>query len=102
MKTFEKVRDVAFDDQWKEIPQNDDGEWDDEKRIWTILPVIEIDGEERTVPEPIVVDWKDTPDDVMEQVNAYLKEREIDLEFVLIDHGDDAYHFGVKTSPGGG
>ncbi len=102
MKEFELAGEVAYDKEDKQLGTSDEGgfidgegESVDGDLIYYVNPIIEVDGEDVSVLEPICVDWKETPDEVIEQVNAFLAQQEADIEFVAINYDDDAYHFGV-------
>ena len=44
-----------------------------------------------------MVDWKDNPADTLEALDVLLKPH--GLEVVLLDVGDDAYHFKIEKIP---
>lgn len=83
----------------KEVWIDADGnitDWDTEDEYLNDPDLVAIaDGEQ--YDEYVVVDWKADPADVMDAVNRALRLKlGIDDLFVHIDHGDDAYHFGIK------
>jgi hypothetical protein len=59
-------------------------------------PIVDIEGEEVELIECVGVDWKATPDEVMEQVNAALESMGVEFRFIGIDRGDDSYVFGAE------
>jgi hypothetical protein len=45
----------------------------------------------------LIIDWKESPDEVLEAVNKLLAARGISAEFVALRSDDDQYYFNLKS-----
>jgi len=61
-------------------------------------PIVDVEGEEVELHENVAVDWKEDPLAVMDQVNRCLELMGVEVRFIHIDRGDDAYHFGTESN----
>lgn len=60
----------------------------------------------KVLPDPIHhlpitdldLDWKDTPDVVMEKLNAFFRRKDIKFKFVEVDGGGDYHSFMMETT----
>lgn len=89
IKQVELERDILLNEAGQITDGDDNGH---------IAAIVYVDTEDKQYDEEIVADWKDPPDEVISMVNRVLAEKGIDLEFIHVGVGDDAYHFGVDKA----
>ena len=80
------IKRVAGD--WKEVGD----------RVFGDMVLVSGKGKQQVEYENIVgVDWKESPDEVVSQVNEILKENKIPLQFIYVVDGSDSYWFGTAV-----
>lgn len=98
IETYETIAENYYDKDGNFVCRVDfdsEDEQDIPESAWEVRAVAIVDGEETEIEAAMSFDWKESPDDVVSRVNEVLKEFGLEIEFVELNRGDGAYHFGV-------
>lgn len=93
--TYERVGENMYDKNGERLGRYDPEQAEPEN-LYVLHPIVNAEGEEVELIQAVGVDWKETPIDVMSQVNDALEKMGVEVRFIHIDCGDDAYWFGVE------
>jgi hypothetical protein len=69
---------------------------EDSVEVYETRPVVDVMGEHVELHTTASIDHKDSPLELMSQVNEALERMGVELRFVHVDRGDDSYTFGVE------
>lgn len=87
--TYKALREVWYDKEGNVV--------DEESPLaYESRQVVDCMGEEVELELLIGVDWKESPLEVMDQVNAALEQLGVEVRFHHVEFGDDSYAFGVE------
>lgn len=98
IETYETIAETYYDKDGNLVCRYDldsEEECDIPESATKVRTIVNANGKELEVDIAMSFDWKESPDDVVSQVNEVLESFGLGIEFVEIIRGDDTYYFSV-------